>query len=614
MGYPSTFDISYSDTHKNNKYYDGGGTNQSKYDVRTTLTIIDRAVWDFTPQSDNQGGLYLTQSVSSSVTDYKIHGFNYKGVQKNTSGRDAFEHGEYKNVYVNPTKETNYNGVNFDFGIPSIDSDDEFNTNLPIFLENDTASIDKYKNDGDTSGAINRDYLDIDKVYTRVYVDNSQPPNLKCTWNIENGEPPKNYKIVIRGIALLNSPTGLYESNEFIIKEISSSGSYSTTWGLVESSITLPDILSLFISLEKINCEFSYNDGTEPITVQITKKGEFSPSSAKNGKHILNVYRGSGDSDDGYQDTEDESNAKDENVTVNICDLLTNTYKVTDTQLKAVGNFLWASDFFDNIKLVNNNPIENVISCKALPIDADGTSTTISMGNVNSGVGGVAVSTNYFKKEIGSIFVPRIYNNFVDFEHCQVSIYLPLIGIITDLSPSEVVGYKITLKYCFDLITGDCLAMIFNNRGGGENCIGTYKGNCGVDIPLTASNRAQVQAGYISDFVGGVASIATKDIGGVVNSGLGALTRQYTNHSSGSVSGVTAQGLPKKAYLTLVENATQIPSNYAQTYGRPCNLTKKLKDLSGFTVCDNNIRLSNIVCTEEEQEEIRDLLTKGVIL
>lgn len=609
MSYPSTFDISYSDAHKNNKYYDGGGTNQSKYDVRTALTIIDRAVWDFTPQSDNQGGLYLTQSVSSSVTNYKVHGFNYKGTQKYKNGRDAFEYGEYKNVYVNPTRETNYNGVNFDFSVPSIDSDDEFSTNLPIFLENDTASINKYKNDGDTSGAINKDYLDIDKVYTRVYVDNSQPPNLKFTWNIENGEPPKNYTIELHAyIKDLAIEGGVFQT-------IQSNGSYSTTWGILESK-AYHTILGITPQLDGIVAYFSYNNGTEKIGVQINRDGSYNPSSAHNGKHYLNVHRGSGESDDGYQDTEDESNARDDNVTVNICDLLTNTYKVTDTQLKAVGNFLWASNFFDNIRLVNNNPIENIISCKALPISADGTTTTISMGNVNSGVGGIAVETNYFKKTIGSIFVPRIYNNFVDIEHCQITLYLPLIGIITDLSPSEVVGYEITLKYCFDLITGDCLAMVFNNRGGAEtqNCIGTYKGNCGVDIPLTASNRAQVQAGYISDFVGGIASIATKDIGGVVNSGLGALTRQYTNHSSGSVSGVTAQGLPKKAYLTLVENATQIPSNYAQTYGRPCNLTKKLKDLSGFTVCDNNIRVSNIVCTEEEQEEIRDLLTKGVIL
>lgn len=613
MGYPSTFDISYSDTHKNNKYYDGGGTNQSKYDVRTTLTIIDRAVWDFTPQSDNQGGLYLTQSISSSVSNYKIHGFNYKGVQKSTTGRDAFERGEYRNVYVNPTKETNYNGVNFDYSIPSIDSDDEFNTNLPIFLENDVASIDKYKNDGDTSGAINRDYLDIDKVYTRVYVDNSQPPNLKFTWNIDGGEPPTDYLIQIYGVAMLSSPTGLYESGQFLISELSSSGSYSTTWGLLESNIGLPDILEHFFSLERIICVFSYSNGNDAITVTINKDGSYSPTSAHIGKHYLNAQGGTGEDDGGYQDTTNNSDATDENVTVNMCDLLTSTYKVTATQLKAFGNFLWSDSLTDNIKLLNNSPIENVVSVKAMPLNLAGTSTTISLGNVNSGVEGLRVENSYIKSVIGSITVPRIYNNFVDFEYSEITLFLPLIGTITNLDPKEVLGYTITLKYDFDVITGDCLAMLFNNRGGGENCIGVYKANCSIDIPLTASNRAQVQSGYLSSIVGGATSIITKNPFGLVASGLNAISREYHSKSNGCVSGVTSQGLPKNAYLTIVENATQIPSNYSKTYGRPCNLTKKLKDVKGFTVCDKNIRLTNINCTYTEKEELRNLLSSGVI-
>lgn len=602
-----TIGYDYTDVTKSGVYVSGGGTiadhdrtaRDGQYIGQSTIKC------NLIPTSNNIGGIYLTRHTYTDTTitkclyDYKFNFYRWSGSLTYYSetwnkSTDTTTNTSNTRTYNNATDafsvgDNNSNYVDGRYWI--------FSTNLPIFDENDTQSINKYKESGDTSGAINHDYLGIEKVISNIYVDQSQPPNLKFTWNIDGGEPPTDYKIEIHGGGA---------DNMGLIADIESSGSYSTTWGLLEAKSIK--------GLPSITCMLSYNNYTDEIQVVINKDGTFSPTSAHIGKHYLNVSRGSGENDDGYQDTEDESNARDDNVTVNICDLLTNTYKVTETQLKAVGNFLWASNFFDNIKLVNNNPIENIISCKALPISADGTTTTISMGNVNSGVGGIAVDTNYFKKTIGSVYVPRIYNNFVDFEHCQITLYLPLIGIITDLSPSEVVGYEITLKYCFDLITGDCLAMIFNNRGGGENCIGTYKGNCGVDIPLTASNRAQVQAGYISDFVGGIASIATKDIGGVVNSGLGALTRQYTNHSSGSVSGVTAQGLPKQAYLTLVENATQIPSNYAQTYGRPCNLTKKLKDLSGFTVCDNNIRVSNIVCTEEEQEEIRDLLTKGVIL
>lgn len=155
--------------------------------------------------------------------------------------------------------------------------------------------------------------------------------------------------------------------------------------------------------------------------------------------------------------------------------------------------------------------------------------------------------------------------------------------------------------------------MVFNNRGGGENCIGVYKGNCGIDIPLTASNRAQVEAGYISDFVGGVSSLVTGNVAGAVNAGLSAMTRQNVTKTSGSVSGVTAQGLPNRAYIVVEENVTQIPSTYAQTYGRPCNLSLKLGKLSGFTMCDSNVRL-NIECSIEEQNMIRQALSEGVIL
>lgn len=603
---PMTFDTSLADNTKDEKgRYTSGGM-YSAYSADNKMPWCGAGKFDWLCDENNEGFLYLTTNTTIKPYVYTKCFVNWSGREEYTSQTRLDTNQGY--VEEPPTTTTaNIKNETHNITIGNIMSDFtddriwEFSTNLPIFDENDTESIDKYKETGDTSGAINNDYLKINKIITRVYVDESKPPNLKFTWNIEDGEPPTNYLIEIYDIT---------QYGEIPIKSIESSGSYSTTWGLLESIVQEQGSQKSY----SIKCYFSYNNGTEKLSVQINRNGSYNPTSAHKGKHFLYVHRGTGESDDGYQDTEDDSNATDDNITVNISNMLTNTYKVTSTQLKAVGNFLWASDFFDNIKLVNNNPIENIISCKAMPINADGTNTTISMGNVNSGVAGIAVNNNYFKKTIGSITVPRIYNNFVDFEHCQITLYLPLIGLITDLSSSEVVGYTITLKYCFDLITGDCLAMVFNNRGGGENCLGTYKGNCGIDIPLTASNRAQVQAGYISDFVGGVSSIVTKDVAGVASAGLGALTRQYTNRTSGSVSGVTAQGLPKQAYLTLVENATQIPSNYAKTYGRPCNLTKKLKDLSGFTICDKNIRLSSIKCTQEEKEEIRNLLSEGVIL
>ena len=163
------------------------------------------------------------------------------------------------------------------------------------------------------------------------------------------------------------------------------------------------------------------------------------------------------------------------------------------------------------------------------------------------------------------------------------------------------------------MVTGYVLAELFNNKGGGLNLMGIYKGNIGIDIPLTASNRAQVEAGYVSDFISAVGSVATKNITGVAEAGLSAITRQNTTKSSGSVSGVTAQGLPNKAYLTVITNIPQEYSKqFRKTYGRVCMLgVKKLSQLKGFTKVSPEIDLSGISCTETERNELREILANG---
>ena len=47
--------------------------------------------------------------------------------------------------------------------------------------------------------------------------------------------------------------------------------------------------------------------------------------------------------------------------------------------------------------------------------------------------------------------------------------------------------------------------------------------------------------------------------------------------------------------------------------GYPCNITKRLGDLSGFTMVDD-IQLNNVPCTDAEREELESILKGGVIL
>lgn len=596
-----------------NTWYVQGGvscaySNTKHTDPTQSFTIKRNMV-----TSNNSGGLYLIRvktNTSPSYYTYKMAVIN-KWSGKDTSYVEDFKDGvstkkepPYYTTYE--YTRTNYIGTTIfniaDYrGVP--DYECIFNCSLPIFDASDTNGINAYEKTGDISNAVNKDDLVVKKVISTVYVDGKKKPNIKITHNIDGGEPPKTYtiKCEVKGLLSLDYDTLFEKTYNF------TDSSYMTTWGSLETSYS-------HLILE-MKFTMYYNEDTyNAVTATIKNDGYYFPTSSVNGKHHLYVKGGSGEDDDGYSDTINDSNAIDENINVNTCDLLTSTYKVSVEQLHALGNFLWEDNFINNIKLLNTSPIENIVSCKAIPINIDGENSTIGLGNIDSGVSGMKISSNYLKKTIGSIDVPSIYNNFVDYEYSSIDLYLPLIGTITDLNPREVVGYSITLKYCFDVVSGDCLAMLFNNRGGGTNCIGVYKGNCGIDIPLTASNRAQIQAGYVSDVIGGTLSVASGHPFGAIMAGMNAITRQNVTKSSGSISGVTAQGLPKKAYLTIVENATQIPSNYAETYGRPCNLTKKLKNLSGFTIVDKNIRLSNINCTYEEKEEIRKLLSEGVIL
>lgn len=68
--------------------------------------------------------------------------------------------------------------------------------------------------------------------------------------------------------------------------------------------------------------------------------------------------------------------------------------------------------------------------------------------------------------------------------------------------------------------------------------------------------------------------------------------------------------------LIVTKPVPNIPSNYYELYGGPCNLTVPLSQLKdkGFTVCANLHMTGFSNCTLEEINEIEDLLLSGVIL
>ena len=337
-----------------------------------------------------------------------------------------------------------------------------------------------------------------------------------------------------------------------------------------------------------------------------TKKGDKSTFTVKDGQAGSNGY--TDDNDNGYNDGKDndEKDTDTGDVSAGI-GVLTSTFKMTKERLVQLGQFLWGANIFDKFSLVNNNPIENIISCKSIPINTDGTNQEIVLGNVTTGVNGEKISNNFAKQTIGSIAINEHYHNFLDYApYTNVILYLPYIGF-KELDTTLVMNKTLQVIYTVDAITGGCLAQVYVN----SVRLYEFTGNVGIDIPITASNRAQVEAGYIQAGVGATASALGGNIGSAVTSLLNSATSQYHYSSTGNPSPMCVASTNRTCYVIIDRPNYQNLKAFNHTRGRKCYLSKTISTLKGFTICDSNIDLSGINATQSELKELKDILSTG---
>mgnify|MGYP003398177310 CR=1 FL=1 len=317
--------------------------------------------------------------------------------------------------------------------------------------------------------------------------------------------------------------------------------------------------------------------------------------------------KGSGEGDDGYKDDTDKGEEDITDGASNSVGVLTTTYAMTIERLNQLGGFLWGANIFDEFSLVNSNPIENIISCKNIPISLSGTDEIIHLGNVDTGTNGAKVTSNFSTLNVGQIALPTKYNSFLDFApYTKITIYLPYIGF-KEIDSTIAIGKTLKVAYVADVITGGCIAQIFIN---GVRFY-EFSGEMGVDIPITASNRAQVEASYISNAVGMGASLASGNITGAVDSVLASATAKYNYSSTDTPNPNCVASVNRTCYVIIERPTYQELSQFNHTKGKMCNLSKTIGSLKGFTICDANIDLKGITATEQEKQEISNILSSG---
>ena len=337
-----------------------------------------------------------------------------------------------------------------------------------------------------------------------------------------------------------------------------------------------------------------------------TQDGDGSTFTVKDGQEGSDGY--TDDNDNGYDDGKDNDEQDDNTGDVSAgIGVLTSTFKMTKERLVQLGQFLWGANIFDKFSLVNNNPIENIISCKSIPINTDGANQEIVLGNVSTGVNGEKISNNFAKQTIGSIKINEHYHNFLDYTpYTNVILYLPYIGF-KELDTTLVMNKTIKVIYTVDAITGGCLAQVYSN---GVRLY-EFTGNVGIDIPITASNRAQVEAGYIQAGVGAAMSAIGGNVGSAATTLLNSATSQYHYSSTGNPSPMCVASTNRTCYVIIDRPNYQNLKAFNHTRGRKCYLSKTISTLHGFTICDPNIDLSGINATQSELEELKEILSSG---
>ena len=510
-------------------------------------------------------------------------------------------------------------------------------TTLPIFGYDQIDKMYEYFATGNSDDALNNDEIELLgldwSTDWKLYVDGKEP-NLKLVWESKALEDYINSDKNTRNLTLDDIKVELLQNDiNGKISEIEyvpyTNGYYKTSYAelaekfdmdawdkflsnIIGSQTGIGDIPFYFrVYYGKIFSTLCYC--VIPYSTKPTDYGLYPYADIQDNSTVTVIYGSDGSEDDGYKDrTEaDELPEKGTEGTngQDTSGLLSTVYVMTETRLKQLASFLWSDDFFQNIKLLNNSPIENIVSCKVMPCSASGTDSPITLGNVSTGVNGDKTRSS-MRVQIGSLSIPKYYNSFLDYApYTKLTIFLPFIGF-KELDTNVFMGKTLKLYYVFDFITGAVKAQIFAND---IYCM-SFDATAGIDIPITASNRAQVEASYIKSALSVGGSIASGNplvaVGGLLESA----NAQYHYNTQGTFSPSCGFHDTRLAYVIYDRPTAQYPTTYNHNCGKPCLLSRNLGSVSGYTEVDKGIELSGIPCTESERKEILDLLTTGIFL
>lgn len=264
-------------------------------------------------------------------------------------------------------------------------------------------------------------------------------------------------------------------------------------------------------------------------------------------------------------------------------------YLLTAEEMRSFRNWLWTSDWQDNIKKIRTDPMQNIIGISLIDTSIDiSNKTVINVGNIQTAIN-ASIANNFYELDCGSISLDEYYGSFADYEpFIATTLYLPKVGFVQ--IPADVcVNNTIKVVYHIEMSSGEglCYVQLTSKRDGISYIWNTYTCHVTSNITLSAQDHSQqlVALGNAIINTGISASNATSFAQGLTNtlsSCIDVATTKNPTSTKGNVGNMSAIMCYKKPYLLINRTNLTKPTSFQENNGYLINYSAKIGDHTGF--------------------------------
>lgn len=288
-------------------------------------------------------------------------------------------------------------------------------------------------------------------------------------------------------------------------------------------------------------------------------------------------------------------------------------FKLTNEEVSGISHFLYSNDFILNVKKLFTNPFDYLVNFQLLPIDTSNTITAnVCIGGLDTEVTGERLTTQYWQSNELYLDVNEYYGSFADYSpDTRIHLYVPFCGF-REVRVEDVMAGGIGIKFNVDMLTGDVVAQVKMYGAYTQSIMYTLAGNCSAQAPLTGRDYSNIYRTALSQTVSGINH--GNPVSGAVGGAMTIALSKPSVQRGGAISGNAGQLSQFTPYLLFTRPAISQPGDYAHYKGRPSNITRRLRDLTGYTEVDTLITEGFSKASAAEMEMIRAALKGGVYL